>query len=70
MRTDMTETHLPELLRSEETRVILGLGRSAFYELARRDALPIPTIRLGRRFMFSRRALEALLNKQQPDSSS
>lgn len=59
------QTRQPELLSSEECRRILGVGRSTFFELAKRDQLPIPTIRVGRSLKFSRRAIEELLNKQQ-----
>ncbi len=40
----------------------LKIGMTTAYELARRDALPIPTLRLGRQFRFSRRALTRYLN--------
>ena len=63
----ITEPHQPELLGSEEMRTILDIGRSAFYELARRDALPVPTISVGRRLMFSRRAVEEVLNRRHDD---
>lgn len=59
-----TTPQRPELLGSEEMREILGIGRSGFYELARRDALPVPTIRVGKRLMFSRRAVEEMLNRR------
>lgn len=45
----------------EEVGRRLGIGRSLVYELARRDALPVPVIRLGRRLVVSRAALEHLL---------
>ncbi len=67
----LTTTRRPELLGAEEMRAILGIGRSAFYALARRDALPVPAIRVGKRLMFSRRAVEAMLNRSHhgmPDS--
>jgi predicted DNA-binding transcriptional regulator AlpA len=63
-----TEPRQPELLGAEEMRVVLGIGRSSFYDLARRDALPVPTIRVGKRIMFSRRAVEELLNRRHGDS--
>ena len=34
-----------------------GLGRDASYELARRGALPVPVLRLGRRLVVTRSAL-------------
>ena len=44
-----------------EVASLLGIGRSTAYELAQRDALPIPVIRLGRRLVVSRAALNRLL---------
>lgn len=44
-----------------EVAALLGIGRSTAYELAKRDALPIPVIRLGRRLVVSRAALDRLL---------
>lgn len=40
----------------------LGIGRALGYELARKDALPVPVIRLSeRRLVVSRAALDAVL---------
>jgi predicted DNA-binding transcriptional regulator AlpA len=39
----------------------LGISRSAAYALATRSALPVPTIRLGRRMVVSRQSIERLL---------
>ena len=39
----------------------LGIHRSTAYELAKVDQLPVPTIRLGRRLVVSRHALDQLL---------
>ena len=44
-----------------EVAALLGIGRSTAYELAQRDALPIPVIHLGRRLVVSRAALDRLL---------
>lgn len=41
---------------------MLGISRPVGYELARRDELPVPVIRLGNRMVVSKRALEAVLN--------
>ncbi len=51
---------------------ILGISRPTAYELARRDALPVPVIRLGHRMVVSKRALEDLLNERKtsgPDAA-
>lgn len=60
----LTEPRQPELLGAEEMRTTLGIGRSSFYSLARADALPVPTLRIGKRLMFSRRAVEEMLNRR------
>jgi predicted DNA-binding transcriptional regulator AlpA len=44
----------------EEVAETFGIARSTAYDLAKRDALPVPVIRLGRRLMVSRRALDHL----------
>ena len=40
----------------------LGISRAVAYRLARRDELPVPVIRIGRRMVLSLRALEAVLS--------
>lgn len=54
----------PQFLTLDELRTILGIGRTVAYELARHDKLPVPTIRVGRRMLFSRVALDAVLHRQ------
>lgn len=51
----------------ETVAEMLGINRSTAYDLARRDALPVPVIRLGRRMVVSRRALDQLLGDQAPN---
>ena len=46
-------------LTIEEAAAVLGLGRSAAYEAARRGELPI--IRIGRRLLVPRIALNRML---------
>ncbi len=53
-----------QTLNIEAVAKRLGINRSTAYELARRDQLPVPVIRLGRRMVVSRRALDALLDAQ------
>ncbi len=45
----------------DEVAATLGIGRSTAYELAKSDRLPIPVIRLGRRMVVARAALDRLL---------
>lgn len=54
MAESLTMT-IPEVAR------VLGISRGLAYDLARRDALPVPLIKCGRRMVISRRAVEALL---------
>jgi predicted DNA-binding transcriptional regulator AlpA len=50
---------------------LLGISRPAGYALARRNALPVPVIRLGdRRMVVSRRALEAVLDAAKPTDNA
>lgn len=48
-------------LTLEEVARRLGVSRSTAYDLAKRDALPVPVIRLGRRIVVSRAALDLVL---------
>ncbi len=45
----------------EEVAVSFGIARSTAYELAKSDRLPVPVIRLGRRMVVSRAALDRVL---------
>ena len=45
----------------EEVAATFGIARSTAYELAKRDALPVPVIRLGRRMVVSRDLLARVL---------
>jgi predicted DNA-binding transcriptional regulator AlpA len=58
---------LRETLNIETAGRMLGISRPVAYELARRDELPVPVIRLGRRMVVSKRALEAVLDARKPD---
>ncbi len=51
-----------ETLNIETAGKMLGISRAVAYELARRDQLPVPVIRLGRRMVVSKRALEEVLS--------
>ncbi len=57
-----TQNRARQTLNIEDVATVLGINRSTAYELARRDELPVPVIRLGRRMVVSRRAVEELLN--------
>jgi len=49
-----------------EAAEALGISRGLAYDLARRDALPVDVIKLGRRMVLSRKAVEALLGAVKP----
>lgn len=55
MSTDSLVMSITEFARAT------SISRGLAYDLARRDALPVPVIRLGRRMVLSRKAVEALL---------
>jgi excisionase family DNA binding protein len=44
----------------DEAGVLLGIGRNLAYQLAHQGKLPV--IRLGKRFLVSRKAFEAMLD--------
>jgi len=52
----------------EEVADTFGIARSTAYMLAKQNRLPVPVIRLGRRMVVSRAAIEMLLAK--PGESS
>ena len=60
-----TETHRARLerltLNIDDVAPLLGINRSTAYELIRRKEFPLPVIRLGRRMVVSRQAVEDLL---------
>lgn len=45
----------------EEVGRLLGVNRCTAYELARSDKLPVPVIRLGRRMVVGKAALDRVL---------
>jgi predicted DNA-binding transcriptional regulator AlpA len=59
-----------ETLNIETAGKMLGVSRAVAYELARRDQLPVPVIRLGRRMVVSKRALEEVLDARKDDEDA
>ena len=53
-----------QTLTVEELVARLGISRKLAYALAAADRLPVPTIRLGRRLVVGRTAVEQLLAGQ------
>ena len=54
-------------LTVEEAARLLGISRALGYELVARGQLP--SVRLGRRIVVPRRALDALLDAASPESA-
>lgn len=52
-----------------EAAKIFGISRGLAYDLARRNELGVPVIKLGRRMVLSRKAVEALLESGKPKES-
>jgi predicted DNA-binding transcriptional regulator AlpA len=59
-----------ETLNIEAAGKVLGISRAVAYELARHDQLPVPVIRLGRRMVVSKRALEEVLATRKDDDAA
>ena len=62
--TPIVEPFAPDFMSLEELASRMGISVSLAYQLARADRLPVPAIRPGRRFLFSRKAYEELLTGQ------
>jgi predicted DNA-binding transcriptional regulator AlpA len=54
----------PEILTMTipEFAAVFSISRGLAYDLARRNALPVPVIKLGKRMVLSRKAVEGLLS--------
>ena len=59
-----------ETLTIEEVGRVLGINRATAYALAQQDRLPVPVIRLGRRLVVGRAALERVLMQGHTGSKS
>lgn len=55
--------------RIEEVAQLLGLDRSTAYVRAKEDKLPVPVIRIGRRLLVSRAALDRVLDGERPQAA-
>ena len=54
----------------EEVAATYGIARSTAYDLAKRNALPVPVIRLGRRLVVSREPVDRVLADEMCRTSS
>jgi len=59
-----------DMMTLEEIARRLGIGMTAAYELAKQDALPVPVVKVGRRYLFSRLAYERLLASEHEPTST
>ncbi len=57
----------PDFLTLDELATRMGISLTVAYELAKVDRLPIPALKVGRQYRFSRRAYEALLDARHGD---
>ncbi len=46
-----------------------GVSYSTVHDLARRDALPVPVFRVGRKYLVSRKAYDAVMAAQHESES-
>jgi excisionase family DNA binding protein len=63
-------TALPPTLDVETAARLLGIGRTTAYQLAARNALPIPVLRIGRTLRIPTTPLLTLLGITPPDTST
>jgi excisionase family DNA binding protein len=56
----------PRTLTIEQAGAMLGISRPTSYKLARINDFPVPVIRIGRRMVVSREAVDELLARRKP----
>jgi excisionase family DNA binding protein len=61
-----TQDDASDTMSLEELARRIGISLTVAYELAKKNKLPIPAIRVGRQYRFSRRAYDALMDAQHP----
>lgn len=67
LRAAMEEKPKPQTLSVEEAAVVLGIGRNQAYEGVRTGE--IPSIRIGKRLLVPKAALERMLAEAKPKSA-
>lgn len=60
----------PDTLTLAELAAHLNIGMTRAYEMARAGTLPIPALKIGREYRFSRRALERWLDSGLTDDAA
>ena len=58
-----------ETVNIETVGKVLGISRAVAYDLARRDQLPVPVMRLGHRMVVSKRAIEEVLDARKENAA-
>jgi excisionase family DNA binding protein len=56
-----------DTLTLDELAQRMGISLTVAYELAKANRLPVPVIRVGRQYRFSRRAYERLMDADHSD---
>ncbi len=60
----------PDTMTLAELAANLNIGMTRAYKMARANTLPIPVLKIGREYRFSRRALERLLESGRTDEAA
>ena len=61
----------PDTLTLYDLARLWGVSYTTVYEQARANTLPVPVIRVGRRYLVSRKAYEALMSaRHNPEQQS
>jgi len=63
-RSDTSPSLCSQTISLAELADALGIGMTAAYDAAQRNDLPVPVIRVGRQYRFSKQALERILTAQ------
>lgn len=69
-QSDTVPSTRSQTISLAELAGVLGIGKTACYELAQRDELPVPVLRIGRQYRFSKQALDQLLAAQHVPTST
>lgn len=59
-----------DTMNLEELAHRMGVSLTVAYELAKNNRLPVPVIRIGRQYRFSRKAYDALMSEQHAGSDT
>ena len=54
----------------EELAELLGVSSWAVYQACRSDSCPVPPIKVGRRIVFPKAAVDRLLGLEEPDPAA